>query len=254
MANIKGLDIGYIRVSSYSSVVYRQLDGIDLDKTFTENVTAKDKLRPVLKECIASLHSFDHLHVHSMDRLARNLIELQTLVTSLNDKGVAITFHEENLTFTGDAKNLRSKLMHHLMGVFSDFERSLIKERQKEGIARAREMGKQIGRKRALNEKQIEEIKLRLAGGESKSALAKEFGVARQTLYSVIQNELKNRFAKVKPIAMMEMRERMGAVELVNWWKNFIAKIRPNTTFEDLDKETQELLLKWEKLLRKADQ
>jgi DNA invertase Pin-like site-specific DNA recombinase len=249
MTSSNGHDVGYIRVSSFSQNTDRQLEGVILEKTFTEKASAKDAQRPVLQECMSYIRSGDCLHVHSIDRLARNLLDLQTIVTNLNEKGVSVTFHKEDLTFTGKNSNPMNKLMLQMMGAFAEFERSLIKERQKEGIAKARQMGKQIGRKRVLNDEQIKEIKVRLAGGESKSALAKEYGIARQTLYSVIQHELKSRFGKVKTIAMMEMRMRMGAVELVNWWKNLTEGIATNTTFEDLDQETQALLLKWEAML-----
>jgi DNA invertase Pin-like site-specific DNA recombinase len=74
--------------------------------------------------------------------------------------------------------------MLQMMGAFAEFERALIKERQREGIAKAKERGVQIGRKRALDDDQVEEIKNRIAGGEAKSSLAKEYGVSRQTLYS----------------------------------------------------------------------
>jgi len=70
----------------------------------------------------------------------------------------------------------------------------------------------------------------------------------------MMKQELDSRFAEIKTIAMMEMREKMGAVELVNWWKNFIGNIPPNATFKDLDQEVQGLLLKWEEALRKDSQ
>ncbi len=79
-----------------------------------------------------------------------------------------------------------NKLMLQMMGAFAEFERALIRERQREGIAKAKQMGKQIGRKRALNDDQVEKIKTRVAGGEAKSALAKEYGISRQTLYTAL--------------------------------------------------------------------
>lgn len=253
MTSENGHDVGYIRVSSFSQDTERQLDGINVEKIFTEKASAKDAKRPVLEECLSYLQGGDCLHVHSIDRLARNLIDLQAIVGSLNNKEVSITFHKENLTFACDNDNSMNKLMFQMMGAFAEFERALIKERQREGIAKAKEMGKQIGRKRVLDDEQVEEIKIRIDGGESKSSLAKEYGVSRQTLYTMLQSELRNRLVKVKTIAMLEMRERMGAVELVNWWKNFIGKIPLNATFEDLDQDTQQLLLKWETKLSKAN-
>ncbi len=186
MTPTKGHDVGYVRVSSYSQNTERQLDGIELEKVFSEKASAKDAKRPILQECLSYLRNGDCLHVHSIDRLARNLIDLQTTVSSLNEKGVSVTFHKENLTFTGSDNNPMNKLMLQMMGAFAEFERALIKERQREGIAKAKAMGKQIGRKRVLDDEQISEIKIRVDAGEAKSKLAKEFGVSRQTLYTAL--------------------------------------------------------------------
>ena len=121
-----------------------------------------------------------------MDRLARNLGDLLGLVKGLNDRGVVITFHKENITFTG-AADAMAMMMLSVMGAVAQFERSMILERQKEGIAIAKSKGVYKGRAAVLNATQIEEIKARLAAGESKVALAKEFQISRQTLYSAIR-------------------------------------------------------------------
>ena len=113
-------------------------------------------------------------------------MDLQKIVHSLNEKGVSVHFHKENLTFTGSNDNPMNKLMLQMMGAFAEFERALIKERQREGIAKAKQMGKQIGRKRVLDDEQVIEIKMKIAGGAAKSALAKEYGVSRQTLYTAL--------------------------------------------------------------------
>jgi DNA invertase Pin-like site-specific DNA recombinase len=181
-----GHDVGYIRVSSYSQNTDRQLDGIPLEKTFEEKASAKDAKRPVLQECISYLRAGDCLHVHSIDRLARNLIDLQSIVMALNNKGVSVIFHKENLTFTGNGDNPMNKLMLQMMGAFAEFERSLIKERQREGIAQAQKKGVKIGRQPVLNADQVKEIRDRVARCEAKSSLAKEYGISRQTLYSVL--------------------------------------------------------------------
>ena len=183
-----GHDVGYVRVSSFSQNIDRQLDGILLERIFTEKASAKDAQRPVLQECITYLRTGDCLHVHSIDQLARNLMDLQTIVSTLNEKAVSVTFHKENLTFSGSNNNPMNKLMLQMMGAFAEFERALIKERQREGIAKAKERGVQIGRKRVLDDAQVEEIKNRAAGGESKSSLAKEYGVSRQTLYTELSD------------------------------------------------------------------
>ena len=183
-----GHDVGYIRVSSYSQNTDRQLDGIQLERVFEEKASAKDAKRPILNDCLEYLRAGDRLHVHSIDRLARNLMDLQKIVTKLNDKDVSITFHKENLTFTRSNENPMSTLMLQMLGAFSQFERALIRERQREGIAQAKLKGKQIGRKRALSYKQTMDIDRRIKGGESKASLAREYGVSRQTLYTALDN------------------------------------------------------------------
>ena len=175
--------IGYTRVSSYSQNTDRQLTGIDLDKVFTEKASAKDAKRPQLLECIEWVREGDVLHVHSIDRLARNLFDLQSIVEQVTSKGVEIRFHKESLTFTGE-ENPMQVCMLQMMGAFAEFERSLINERRKEGMAQAQAAGKQIRRKAKLSAEQVEEIKQRISQGEAKSTLAKEYGVSRQTLYT----------------------------------------------------------------------
>ena len=180
-----GQNVGYIRVSSVDQNPARQLDGIHLDTTFEDHCSGKDTKRPQLQDCLRHLRKGDRLHVHSIDRLARSLKDLQTLVEELTDQGISIQFHKENLTFTGNS-NPMHKLMFQMMGAFAEFERSMIRERQREGIAAARKKGRQIGAKPKLTEEQVTEIMERLSSGEQKKALAKEYGVSRQTLYNVI--------------------------------------------------------------------
>lgn len=108
---MKGHCVGYIRVSSFGQNTDRQLLDISLDKIFEEKASAKDTNRPVLKDCLEYLREGDELHIHSIDRLARNLVDLQTIVSDLNGKGVSVVFHKENLTFTGNIENPMNKLM-----------------------------------------------------------------------------------------------------------------------------------------------
>jgi len=182
---MSGSNVGYIRVSSYSQNTDRQLSGVELDKTFTEKASAKNAKRPQLETCLEWLRDGDTLHVHSIDRLARNLFDLQDIVEKLTSKGVTIQFHKENLIFSGN-ENAMQKLMLQMMGAFAEFERTLINERRKEGMAAAKAAGKQIGAKRKLSDKDVIVIKQRLAEGHTKKGLAQEYGVSRQTLYSAI--------------------------------------------------------------------
>ncbi|MFK0572922.1 recombinase family protein [Endozoicomonas sp.] len=185
---MKGQNVGYIRVSSVDQNTARQLDGIELNTTFEDHCSGKDTNRPQLKACLRHLRKGDQLHVHSIDRLARSLKDLQTLVEDLTEQGISIQFHKENLIFTGDS-NPMHKLMFQMMGAFAEFERGMIRERQREGIAAARKQGKQIGAKPKLSSEQMEELKDRVAAGEQKKALAQEYGVSRQTLYNLLTSK-----------------------------------------------------------------
>lgn len=176
-------NVGYIRVSSASQNTDRQLVGVELDREFEEKASAKDAKRPVLQECLRYLRDGDTLHVHSMDRLARNLFDLQHIVGDLTSRGVTVQFHKEKLTFTGD-ENPMATLLLQVMGAIAQFERALIRERQREGMAAAKAKGKQVGAKPKLTQEQVAEIRQRVAGGELKSDLAREYGVSRQTLYA----------------------------------------------------------------------
>lgn len=178
---------GYIRVSSVDQNTDRQLDGVQIDRVFKENISGKSKNRPVLQECLNHLREGDTLHVHSMDRLARNLKDLQGIVEELTGRGIKVKFHKENLTFTNDTSPM-STLMLQIMGAVAEFERSLIKERQMEGIQKAKEQGKHLGRKPSLNKKQMEELRTMVENGIPKTEIAKHFKVSRQTIYRQIAN------------------------------------------------------------------
>lgn len=186
MAN--GQNIGYIRVSSTGQNSSRQLDGIQVDKTFEDKASGKDTQRPALAECLEYLRSGDTLHIHSMDRMARNLDDLRRIVKALTGKGVAVKFHKEGLTFTGEDSPMANLLLSTL-GAVAEFERSLITERRQEGIELAKAKGDVYkGRKPALSEEVATELRRRAAAGEAKAGLAKEFNISRATLYSYLGN------------------------------------------------------------------
>jgi DNA invertase Pin-like site-specific DNA recombinase len=179
--------IGYVRVSSNSQNTDRQLDGIQLDKTFTEKQSGKSASdREQLQACIEYAREGDTLHVHSIDRLARNLADLQVLVERINAKGITVRFHKENLTFNADSSNPMNKLMFQMLGAFAEFERSIIKERQREGIEKALEKGIKFGAKPKFTDDQITDIKTRHIAGISVAVIAKEFNASRQTIYTML--------------------------------------------------------------------
>src|SRR3954462_3156019 len=127
-----GKRIRYVRVSTVDQNTARQLDGVPLDKVFTDKASGKDTNRPQLQAVLDYARDGDVLVVHSMDRLARNFTDLLHMVETLNKRGTVVEFVKESLTFTGDDSAM-SKLMLTIMGGFSEFERALIKERQMEG-------------------------------------------------------------------------------------------------------------------------
>ena len=181
-----GQRIGYIRVSTVDQNTERQLDGIELDKTFTDKASGKDTNRPQLELMMSFVRSGDTVIVHSMDRLARDQNDLHKIVQTLTGKGVRIEFIKEHLTFTGDDSPI-SKLMLSVMGAVHEFERALIKERQLEGIALAKKRGVFKGRKKSLSQAEVAELRQRIADGMSKAQAAREFGISRETLYKYLK-------------------------------------------------------------------
>lgn len=177
--------VGYIRVSTLDQRTDRQLEGIELDRVFEDRVSGKNmKDRPQLAELIKYVREGDEVFVHSMDRLARNLEDLLQIVRMLTDKGVKISFLKENLSFDPDqAAAPMSKLILSVMGAVAEFERSLILERQREGIALAKERGAYKGRVQKVTPALLTQARELLAAGYSASATAKELGVSRASLY-----------------------------------------------------------------------
>ncbi|GAB3212519.1 recombinase family protein [Nocardia tengchongensis] len=178
--------VGYIRVSTVDQNTARQED-LDVEKTFVDKASGKDAARPRLDELIAFVREGDTVRVHSMDRLARNLDDLRSIVRTLTGKGVQVEFVKEKLTFTGEDSPMAT-LMLSVMGAFAEFERSLILERQREGIAAAKARGVYTGRKHALTDEQAHQLRQRAAAGEKKAALAREFGISRETVYSYLNS------------------------------------------------------------------
>ncbi|MBF6302761.1 recombinase family protein [Nocardia amamiensis] len=178
--------VGYVRVSAVDQNTVRQLDGIAVERTFVDKASGKDTARPKLEELIGFVRDGDTVIVHSMDRLARNLDDLRHLVRLLTGKGVRVEFVKESLTFTGEDSPMATLLLS-VMGAFAEFERALILERQREGIAAAKARGAYTGRKPALTEEQAGRLRARAAAGESKSLLAREFGISRETVYSYLR-------------------------------------------------------------------
>jgi DNA invertase Pin-like site-specific DNA recombinase len=179
----KGQTVGYVRVSAVEQNTARQLDGLKLDKVFTDHASGKDTNRPQLLACLDYVREGDELVVHSMDRLSRSTVDMLKTVEELTTRGVRVRFLKEGLTF-GDTSNPCNDLMLTVMAAVAQFERALLLERQREGIALAKSAGKYKGRVPSLTAEQAADVAARLTDGESASALAREYGVSRATVYN----------------------------------------------------------------------
>lgn len=184
-----GQRIGYIRVSTIDQNTDRQLEGVQLDRTFTDKASGKDVQRPQLEAMLAFARDGDTVLVHSMDRLARNLDDLRRIVKELTGRGIKIEFIKERLVFTGEDSPM-AQLLLNVMGSFAEFERSLIKERQREGITAAKAKGKYRGGKPKLSSEQVADLRQRIEIGISKAKAARHFGITRETVYQYLKNKV----------------------------------------------------------------
>jgi DNA invertase Pin-like site-specific DNA recombinase len=177
-------NIAYIRVSSIDQNTVRQLSdcGVTMDKTFTDMLSGATTERPELLAMLDYARAGDCIHVHSIDRLARSLVDLQGLINQLNTKGVTVRFHKESLEFSGDA-NPMNDLLLNMLGAVAQFERATILERQREGIVKAKAAGKYTGRKaNTANHAQIAKL---LDSGMSVRKVALEVGCNPSTVQRV---------------------------------------------------------------------
>lgn len=174
--------VAYIRVSSTEQNTDRQLSdtGIKFDKFFEDKASGKNTDRPALQDMLGYVRDGDTVHVHSIDRLGRSLIDLKTLVTQLNDKGVSVKFHKEKLDFEVGKKDDLQTLMFSMLGAFAEFERSMIKERQREGIEKAKAKG--VYNKDKRKKVDYAELNTAIESGMSYRQVAEKFGVGVGTV------------------------------------------------------------------------
>jgi DNA invertase Pin-like site-specific DNA recombinase len=188
-ATYRGQRVGYLRVSSLDQTTARQLDGLELDAVFEDKVSGATADRPQLNAALKHCRAGDTLVVHSMDRLARNLGDLKGLIDDLTKRGVSVEFIKERQTFRPDKEDPMATLMLHLLGAVAQFERDLIKERQREGIEIAKAKGVYKGRAPKLTPEQAQELRAKDAanGGKGRAGLARDYGISRETLYQYLK-------------------------------------------------------------------
>jgi DNA invertase Pin-like site-specific DNA recombinase len=181
--------VAYLRVSSTTQKLDRQ-DSLrdDADRVFEEKASGGSRDRPVLNEMLAYVRDGDSVNVWSMDRLARSMVDLASIVQELVAKGVTITFKKENLTFSPDREDPYAMLTLHLIGAVAQFERSIIKQRQAEGIAKAKTKGVYKGRKKIeLTPEQLDSARNQIAAGVPKAVVARGLGISRSVLYRELE-------------------------------------------------------------------
>jgi DNA invertase Pin-like site-specific DNA recombinase len=182
-----GQQVGYKRVSTQLQDTTRQLEWETLDRVFEDKLSGKDTNRPQLQELIQFVRDGDTVVVHSMDRLARNVVDLMNLVETLTVKGVKVRFLKENLTFSGNDDPF-SQLMLGVLGSVSAFERNILKQRQSEGIEIAKRNGRFKGRKKGSTKVDSKEVLSRISNGETVTSISKDLGVSRPTIYNYINS------------------------------------------------------------------
>lgn len=181
----KGQQIGYRRVSSVGQNTERQLDGLTFDRTFEDKCSGSTTNRPQLQAMLKHVREGDTIHVHSIDRLARSLRDLGQIIDDLQERGVGIKFHKNNLSFSG-SPSPTDKLLLNMLGAVAEFERELIRERQAEGIEKAKADGKYQGRKADTDKhKTIRQLK---AEGKSLRGIAKTVGCSLSTVQRALKD------------------------------------------------------------------
>ena len=177
--------VGYIRVSSEGQNIDRQLEGVALDKRYIDKVSGSSKDRPELNACLQYIRSGDTLHIHSIDRLSRSLRDMEELVSGLVARGVTIEFHTERLTFTSE-ENPIATMMLHLLTTFAQFERSVTRKRQREGIDIAKAKGKHLGRPLLDYSRRDEAIELSKQGLNI-TQISKSMNLSRPSIYKLLE-------------------------------------------------------------------
>ena len=175
--------VGYRRVSTLEQNFDRQELG-DVERIFEEKVSGKDVDRAALIEMVEYVREGDEVVVYSIDRLARDLRDLQSIISDLNDKGVSVSFISEGLKFGSDSNDAFAKLQLQMMGAFAEFERNIIRKRQAEGIAKAKERGVYKGRAKKINDTKILELKQK---GYGATEIASEMGITRTSVYRALK-------------------------------------------------------------------
>lgn len=182
------MNIAYVRVSTIEQNEERQvkeLEKYNIDKWYVEKVSAKDTNRPKLQEMLNHIRAGDKVYIKDFSRLARSTKDLLDIIEYLEDKTVSLISLNENL----DTSTPTGKLLLTMIGAINEFERSNLLERQREGIAIAKEKGIYKGRKPiTLNKNQFIELYIDWKKGYiTQAKMMEKLGISRSTLYRKIK-------------------------------------------------------------------
>jgi DNA invertase Pin-like site-specific DNA recombinase len=182
------MKVGYRRVSTIDQNLDRQ-DMSGVDRVFEDKASGKDTDRVALQDMIAFVRTGDEVLVHSIDRLARDLRDLQRIITTLNEKGVSVEFISERLLFSGDASDPFAQLQLQIIGSVAEFERAIIRKRQAEGIAKAKERGVYENRKRksTISVKRVKGLR---DEGLNNTEIAAHMGISRMSVYRSLNTKI----------------------------------------------------------------
>ena len=183
-----GQILGYVRISSTDQNPARQVAAIgEVEETFTDHVSGASRAeRTALATMLRHARRGDTVRVASMDRLARSVIDLASIVVELTGRGVAVEFAAERLSFKPGGEDPFATFQLHLLGAVAQLERSLIRERQREGIALAKERGVYRGRARRLDDAQVADARALVETGVPKTKIARDLGCSRRVLYDAL--------------------------------------------------------------------
>lgn len=182
----KGQMVGYVRVSSEDQNPARQYEAIgSVDRVFEDKLSGRSRPRPSLDAMLSHVRDGDWVRVASMDRLARSVIDLHSIVDGLVAEGITVEFLKENVVIGPGSDRPMDRLLLTVLGGIAEFERSIIRERQADGIAIAKKRGV-YEKPLSLTPEQIESVRRRADVGVPKAVIARELGVSRSTLYNAL--------------------------------------------------------------------
>jgi DNA invertase Pin-like site-specific DNA recombinase len=176
--------VGYARVSSVGQRLDVQLEKLKgCDKVFKEKRSGVDAGRPALKQCLEFLRDGDALLVTKIDRLARSTSDLYRIISELSAKGVSFKVVDDPSI---DTASRTGKLVMGILALIAEFENDIRRERQMDGIAKAKDRGVKFGRKRELTGDRVKEIKDLRKAGETVPAIIKRTGFSKASIYRAL--------------------------------------------------------------------